>query len=65
MIVLEVEDYCHDCPDFEADVQKADIWAGIDEEIWNFGDTVIRCEYRERCRSIRRYLKKDMEKEGD
>ena len=53
-IRIEVEDYCHECPEFEADVDTSTLYA--------CGNTVavshvIRCEKRERCASIERYLR--------
>lgn len=50
MIHLEVQDYCHDCMEFEP-VKKEEIsvdtFAGRHKV-----DTVVRCEYAERCRRI-------------
>ena len=46
MIRLEIEPYCHDCPEFKADVEKYE----------KFGDTVIRCENRNVCGRIKAYL---------
>ena len=53
-IILEVQPYCKQCLDFEADVTKPNkIYAG--EEII-LGDTVVRCEHARRCENIRKYL---------
>lgn len=41
-IILDVEDYCQDCPYFEADVEKP-------ETYWLDTDTVIRCQYHKNC----------------
>lgn len=57
-IKLEVEDYCQECMDFEADVTapvKIQI-PGQDDLM--LSDTVVRCEYRNRCRAIKRYLER-------
>ena len=60
MIKLEIEPYCHDCPNFVADVKEA--------VTRNFGepDTHYRrivCENFRICAGIGRYLKSVMEKE--
>lgn len=54
-IKLEVEEYCHGCPDFEADVTGPERIShnGVDLMMT---DTIVRCEYRNRCRAIKRYL---------
>lgn len=63
MIELKVEDYCHNCLDFSADVKHPDrLYAG-DEVCMTFGNTVVRCEYAKRCASIKRYLEAKMKKE--
>lgn len=46
MIKLEVEDYCQDCPHFEADVDKQILYAGETPMICN---TYIRCDHRMAC----------------
>lgn len=61
-IKLEVEDYCQECMDFSADVAapvKAHI-PGQDDLILT--DTIVRCEYRNRCRAIKRYLERQKTK---
>ena len=56
-IQLEVEDYCHSCPDFTPDVTKPTrIQTGDGEYI--YGDTIVKCEYRRRCASITRLLER-------
>lgn len=55
MILVKVEDYCQQCLDFTPDVTKPEkYYAGTDEII--LGDTIVQCEYRRRCASIKRYL---------
>lgn len=65
MIRLDVEQYCHECPDFEPDVQRPekDILYGSDPsgrslQLVSMSDTIIRCKYRDRCRALSRYLEK-------
>lgn len=64
MIKVDVEDYCHDCLSFDADVQHGekmykDGFYGPESVVT---DTVIRCSYRNRCRSIERYLERKKQK---
>jgi len=54
MIKLDVDDYCHDCPEFEPELERLYI-----EDI-NFDrhvDTRITCDNQHKCRHIMRYLK--------
>ena len=56
MIHLEVEKYCHECSDFEADVRS--------ESVYSFNrcvgtDTTVRCTHRNRCEAIFRYLERE------
>ena len=55
MIHLEVEDYCHGCSDFEADVRKDSVYS-LDHCIGT--DTTVRCTHRNRCEVIFRRLEK-------
>ena len=50
MIVLRVEDYCHSCSDFEADVDTKEYGfvAEMHEPIHNIV-TRVRCKHRDRC----------------
>lgn len=62
MIRVEVEDYCQQCLDFSPDVANATRVMAPDGELV-LGDTIIRCEYRKRCASIERFLKKQIKEE--
>lgn len=63
MIVLEVQDYCHDCSSFEADVQRPEkMLTSFNEVI--ISNTIIRCEYRNRCEQLKRYLERKIEHHG-
>ena len=53
-IKIEVEDYCQDCPEFEPDVETNTLFKGFSTAAVSH---VIRCEKRERCASIERYLR--------
>ena len=61
MIRIDVEGYCHNCLDFEADVTKP--VRDIHDNVWS--DTVIQCEYRKRCAGIRRYLEQQSKYETE
>ena len=56
MIKVEVEEYCHNCMDFEADVTKPERLYSLSGDDVVFSDTVIHCKYRKRCAGIIRYL---------
>lgn len=55
MIVVDVEDYCQQCMDFNPDVTKPEKLYGGDGEIV-LGNTVIQCKYRKRCAGLWRFL---------
>lgn len=56
MIVIDVEEYCQECLDFEPDVIKARKqladWGGGYEQT----NTQIQCAHRRRCKAIKEYL---------
>jgi hypothetical protein len=58
MIKLNVENYCKDCPEFKATVDKGDSYVtcvdGIFREVP--GDTVVSCAHKARCAAIADYL---------
>ena len=55
MIQLQVEPYCHQCPDFCSEVMKTDpVYLG-DTKL-TLSDTIVKCAYRKRCAGIYRYL---------
>lgn len=64
MIELKVEEYCHDCPDFEADVIKRGgmtahcDWPNGSELVVSPSYTTIHCAHAARCRAVKRYLEK-------
>lgn len=55
MITLCVEDYCENCPMFEARVFKESYDDGSGS---NCHDTNIYCEHGDRCEEQLKYLKK-------
>lgn len=60
MIKLEVEDYCQNCPKFEAEVENpANIYNAFGDDDY-IGDTIIRCEHRKQCQKVFEYAKKHL-----
>lgn len=59
-IRLEVQPYCSECCDFEADVIKPEKTVRYDEEHFlvhtHQTDTIVRCKNAKRCEAIKRYL---------
>lgn len=63
MIRLDVEDYCMDCLDFEADVTKPErtvVYGDDTPRVTYQTDTVVRCERSSRCANLVRYLNKQV-----
>ena len=58
MIRLDVQDYCHDCPKFEADVVKR-TFTGPQGRI---AETVVSCEWSDACREIHKMFEKQNDK---
>lgn len=64
MIKLEVEPYCHECPDFDPDLQRPEQevlysrepGSGRPTSYVRISDTIVRCKYRIRCQKIQEYL---------
>ena len=61
MIILKVEDYCHSCSDFEADVDVSH-YNCMNVDINN---TLVTCKHCERCASHIRYLEMQKRKEEE
>ena len=63
MIKLEVQDYCQDCPYFEADIAypiEHTIYnsvTGREETVFVNKDITIRCKHRNHCANLVRKLK--------
>lgn len=57
-IRLEVQPYCEDCLDFEADVEKPNVYYANFDVVETYGDTVIRCSHRNFCERIKNHLEK-------
>lgn len=55
MIKLEVEDYCHNCPHFESDVETATcLYTDGSTEPCIIGDTIIRCAHKHICECVKK-----------
>lgn len=58
MISLHIKDYCHNCPEFDPDVEKDTIYS----ENYLMGkrtthtQTDIYCKHRDRCASMVEFL---------
>lgn len=64
MIRLEVQPYCQECLDFEADVDKAELIS--DGSVRRLqSDTIVRYERRRRCESIRKFLEQKMKGDAE
>ena len=58
MITVEVEEYCQDCMDFEPDVEKPIVLYTDTDRYALLSGTVIRCEHRQRCKTIASHIGK-------
>ena len=62
MICLDVNDYCHNCQEFEAHVEKniLEYKDFISDKMHFVGvKTNISCEHRDRCEEIRKFIEKE------
>ena len=55
MIRLIVEDYCHNCPEFEPAINKAKFL--LDTTVVTT-DTNIKCQHANRCKNIKKCLER-------
>lgn len=63
MIKLDIDEYCHNCPEFESDVKKDVIHCrNLDFNKASIVNTIITCEHRERCRAIKKFLEEEKNK---
>lgn len=53
LIKLDVEDYCHGCPEFEADTLK------------NWSEVFIKCKHRHKCKNMYKYLKEKQNEKSE
>ena len=52
MVKLEIEEYCDNCPEFDAHVEK-DV------------NTNITCEHKDKCRCLKDMIEKETKKRND
>lgn len=55
MITLDVDQWCNNCPEFEAEVDKDTYLSNdfmVEEKPIYTTDTKITCKHRQRCRSM-------------
>lgn len=64
MINVDVEDYCQMCMDFVPDVTKPTKMF-LDNGDYFQSDTIIRCEHRNRCAMIKRYLERQLKEKEE
>jgi hypothetical protein len=57
-IKLNVEEYCQNCPEFEADIEKC-------HYTWGWNDTFIYCKHKERCEIVKNFLHRKSEERHD
>lgn len=74
MIDLEVQDYCHNCPHFEADVENAEVQTYVMRDLIHLrertverveGNTIVRCVNRHKCSSMMKYLEEGKKNDED
>ena len=56
MIIVDVKEYCQECPDFDPDVEKPAMFYADDIRYKFLKNTIIRCKYRQRCDSIQKHI---------
>lgn len=64
MIRVDVQDYCQACCEFEADVENSTLLYALNEVV-DQTDTIIRCEHRRRCETIKHHIEQEKEKSHD
>ena len=60
MIELKVDEYCHNCPEFEAQVDKVYRTYKAEPEV----HTTVTCEHRSKCECIRKCVESQCENMG-
>ena len=73
MITLKVEKYCHNCPDFEPDVEKDcqtlyrdDPFSSMHKtKVLSFCETTVQCQHRYRCEAIMCHLEGEKNKSNE
>ena len=58
MIKLDVEEYCHNCPYFEA-INVGGVesyWTDDGEQIYLYGDIIVQCKNKDKCQHVARFV---------
>lgn len=58
MIKLDVEEYCHNCPYFEA-INVGEVttyYAGEEEKIYIYRDITVQCKDKDKCQHVARFV---------
>ena len=63
MIRINVEEYCHQCLDFNPDVIEPTRGYSVDGKQIIQTDTIVQCKYRKRCANMIRYLEQQQAKD--
>ena len=63
MIRLEIEEYCHECLDFNPNVIPGHREPNGYGSGYFMTDTIVECKNRNRCVGIKRYLERQTRKE--
>lgn len=59
MINLNVEEYCHECPDFEVDIDSCVIRRPNDT-IYKCTHNIY-CKHSDKCKAIKKHLEREAE----
>ena len=59
MIKLEIDEYCDNCPEFDAHVEKDVIFAGYSKKYFK---THITCEHKDKCQCLKDMIEKETKK---
>lgn len=64
MIELRIEDYCHECPDFEPIAEEHNkVNCTYYDDVEMRTDRHVKCKYAKRCVGIAGYLDAQLKKE--
>lgn len=61
-IVLDVEEYCHDCDGFEPRVRRME-FQNFDTQT-SFPETFVSCEHSRKCMRMYEHIKKEVQRNG-
>ena len=60
MIKLIVPEYCQGCTDFDPQVTRRPVEINTSNyNTYFYGDTIVKCKYRNRCEDIYNYFKNE------